>query len=156
MQKGEDSIIEFRVKANILRRELILLDCETNLPIQKIDFGSCYYGCNLTNLAYLYNSSSDRVDYVILLEENGIGAEIVRLLIFMHYLRNNSNLIKKSQGAELSKSTNALKSKEDDYKEDDFSSIGKLVSAFPNNGTLEPFEKRPIFLRFSPQYDKNF
>ncbi len=60
--------------------------------------------------------------------------------------------IKNLQGAELSKSTNALKSKEDDYKEDDFSSIGKLVSAFPNNGTLEPFEKRPIFLRFSPQY----
>lgn len=63
---------------------------------------------------------------------------------------SNSNSIKK-KGAELSKSTNALKAKEVKYKEDDFVPIGKLVSAFPNNGTLEPFEKRPIFFRFSPQ-----
>ena len=77
IQKYDNQVLEFKIKANILKRELILLDCETNKPIEKIDFGSCYYGCNLTNLAYLYNSSSDRVDYVILLEENGVGAEIV-------------------------------------------------------------------------------
>jgi hypothetical protein len=51
----------------------------------------------------------------------------------------------------LSKSTNALKAKDNDYSEDDFAPVGKLVSAFPNNGTLEPFEKRPIFFRFAPQ-----
>ena len=60
------------------------------------------------------------------------------------------NIIK-NQGAELSKSTNALKAKENEYKEEDFSPLEKLVSAFPNNGTLEPFEKRPIFFRFNPK-----
>lgn len=55
------------------------------------------------------------------------------------------------KGAELSKSTNALRVKENEYNEKDFAPLDKLVSAFPNNGTLEPFEKRPIFFRFSPQ-----
>ena len=82
-QKQDNKILEFNLKANILKRELILLDCETNELIQKIEFGSCYYGCNLTNLAYLYNASSDRVDYVILLEENGVGAEIVNFVWFI-------------------------------------------------------------------------
>jgi hypothetical protein len=79
---------EFKVIANIMKRELVLLDFETQQPIQKIDFGSCYYGCNLTNLVVLYNSSPEKVDYVILLEEKGLGVEIVRcfyLFIFDFY-----------------------------------------------------------------------
>lgn len=60
-----------------MKRELVLLDFETQQPIQKIDFGSCYYGCNLTNLVVLYNSSPEKVDFVILLEEKGLGVEIV-------------------------------------------------------------------------------
>ncbi len=84
-------MFEFRVKADILQRQLILLDCETNQPIEKIDFGSCYYGCNLTNVAYLYNSSSDRVDYVILLEENGVGVEIVFNFNYYFLIKNYFN-----------------------------------------------------------------
>lgn len=64
-----------------MRRELALLDCRTQEPIKKLDFGSCYYGCNLLNLAILQNTSPEKVDYVILLEENGIGAEIVILQV---------------------------------------------------------------------------
>lgn len=60
-----------------MKRELVLLDSNTSQPIKKLDFGSCYYGCNLLGLAILYNASPDSVDYVIVLEENGIGAEIV-------------------------------------------------------------------------------
>jgi hypothetical protein len=56
-----------------------------------------------------------------------------------------------SKGAEFSKSTKALKATENDYKEEDFCPLSKLITAFPNNGTLEPFEKRPIFFRFSPE-----
>lgn len=122
--------LDFKVKANIMEKRLVLLDSSTGQPIERLDFGSCYYGCNLTNLAILYNFSPERAEYVILLEENGPGVEI---------------------GAELSKSTVALKSVQNDYKEEDFSPPNKLVCAFPNNGTLEPFEKRPIFFRFNPQ-----
>lgn len=129
--KGTKSTLSFKVMANIMEKELVLLDSMTGQKIQRIDFGSCYYGCNLTSLGILFNSSPEKVEYVILLEENGPGVEI---------------------GAELSKSTNALKSTKNDYKEEDFCPVNKLISAFPNNGTLEPFEKRPIFFRFNPQF----
>ena len=75
--RGSDKPLEFKILANVMEKQLILLDSEKNQPIHRIDFGSCYYGCNLTNLAILYNSSPEKVDYVILLEENGVGAEIV-------------------------------------------------------------------------------
>ncbi len=75
--KNSNKLFNFKVKANIIEKELILLDSETNKPIKRIDFGSCYYGCNLTSLAILFNSSPEKVDYVILLEEKGAGAEIV-------------------------------------------------------------------------------
>lgn len=73
---------EFKIKANLMERKVQLLDPETNQPMQRIDFGSCYYGCNLINLAMLYNSSPESVDYVILLEQNGLGAEVVRNALF--------------------------------------------------------------------------
>lgn len=56
------------------------------------------------------------------------------------------------KGAELSKSTNALKANDQVYKDEDFCPLDKLISSFPNNGTLKPFEKRPIFFRFCPEY----
>ena len=64
-----------------MQKQLILLSANANneesQQIQKIDFGSCYYGCNLTSVAILYNASPEKVDYVVLLEEKGVGAEIV-------------------------------------------------------------------------------
>ena len=63
----------------------------------------------------------------------------------------NKQVLNKLKGAELSKSTMTLKAKSDEYKEEDFSPVNKLISAFPNNGSLDAFEKRPIFFRFSPQ-----
>lgn len=83
LSSGEFKIV--KLKANIMRRELQLLDSRTQKPIQKLDFGSCYYGCNLLNLAILYNASPDCVDYVIVLEENGIGAEIVKKTILKFF-----------------------------------------------------------------------
>ena len=62
-----------------MERKVQLLDPQTQEPMKRVDFGSCYYGCNLTNLAILYNSSPESVDYVILLEQNGLGAEVVRM-----------------------------------------------------------------------------
>ena len=68
------------MKSNLVKKELVLLDSKTQQPIQKLNFGSCYYGCNLLNVAILFNSSPEKVDYVILLEEKGVGTEIVRII----------------------------------------------------------------------------
>ncbi len=82
--------LDFKVKANIMEKKLVLLDSSTGQEIHKLDFGSCYYGCNLTNLAILYNYSPEKAEYVILLEENGPGVEIVifenfdKFLFFFH------------------------------------------------------------------------
>lgn len=80
--QGSKEPSEFKIVANVMKRELVLLDSENNQPIQKINFGSCYYGCNLTSVAILYNASPEKVDYVILLEEKGVGAEIVTNYLF--------------------------------------------------------------------------
>jgi hypothetical protein len=74
---------EFKVTANIMEKKLILYNTDLK-PISRIDFGSCYYGCNLTSVAILENASPDQVDYVILLEEKGVGAEIV--IILFHFI----------------------------------------------------------------------
>lgn len=65
------------VKANVLSKSLELIDPETNSNIQNINFGSCYYGCNLTNLSIIFNNSPEPVNYVVILEEKGVGSEIV-------------------------------------------------------------------------------
>jgi hypothetical protein len=70
-------VSEFKLKGNLVKKELLLLDNRTQEPVQKLNFGSCYYGCNLLNVSILYNSSPEKVDYVILLEEKGVGTEIV-------------------------------------------------------------------------------
>jgi hypothetical protein len=137
------------IKAHVMNRSLELIAPGNEAKVEKIDFGSCYYGCNLTNLSILYNNSPETVKYAMVLEEKGVGAEIV---IFSYFEKNKAiKCVFVLQGAELSKSTKALKAQIQDYTEDDFCDLDHLVSAFPNNGTLQPFEKRPIFFRFTPQ-----
>ena len=80
--QGCKELAEFKIAANIMQKQLVLLSASTDSmlesqPIKKIDFGSCYYGCNLTSVAILYNASPEKVDYGVLLEEKGVGAEIV-------------------------------------------------------------------------------
>ena len=74
-----DQKLSFKIKANIMEKQLLLLEPDSGAPIKRIDFGSCYYKCNVTSVAILYNYSPEKSDYVILLEEDGVGAEIVKL-----------------------------------------------------------------------------
>jgi hypothetical protein len=60
-----------------MKRSLELLAPGSEAKVDRIEFGSCYYGCNLTNLSILYNNSPEMVKYAMVLEQNGIGSEIV-------------------------------------------------------------------------------
>lgn len=60
-----------------MKKTLELLSPGGNAKVERIDFGSCYYGCNLTNLSILYNNSPEPIKYAMILEEKGVGAEIV-------------------------------------------------------------------------------
>ena len=71
-------MLEFKIKADVMEKRLVLLEAGAGMEMNRIDFGSCYYGCNLSSVAMLYNHSPEKCDYVILMEEDGVGAEYVR------------------------------------------------------------------------------
>lgn len=80
MFQGSDKPHIINIKANIMTKGIEILNPETSEKVKNINFGSCYYGCNLTNLVILFNNSPEPCDYVIVLEQNGLGAEIVSYL----------------------------------------------------------------------------
>ncbi len=75
--QGLDKPHIVRLKANVMDHFLELLKPGTDEKINRIDFGCCYYGCDLTSFSILYNNSPDKLNYVIVLEQNGVGTEIV-------------------------------------------------------------------------------
>ena len=80
-----------------MEKQLILLDHQTGKKVQRIDFGSCYYGCNLTSLGILFNSSPEKVEYVILLEQKGPGGEIVSRYMGIKFIGFIVNVLKVGQ-----------------------------------------------------------
>jgi len=61
---------EIKLKAKIMNRRLCLLHPKSDEELQKLNFGSCYYGCDLTALAILYNDSPESVAYSALIDDS--------------------------------------------------------------------------------------
>ncbi len=53
-----------------MNRRLCLLHPKSEEELQKLNFGSCYYGCDLTALAILYNDSPEAVAYSALIDDS--------------------------------------------------------------------------------------
>ena len=53
-----------------MNRRLCLLHPKNDEELQKLNFGSCYYGCDLTALAILYNDSPESVAYSALIDDS--------------------------------------------------------------------------------------
>jgi hypothetical protein len=53
-----------------MNRRLCLLHPKSDEELQKLNFGSCYYGCDLTALAILYNDSPESVAYSALIDDS--------------------------------------------------------------------------------------
>ena len=68
---------EVEVIANISKRSLKLLSMEDEEKVNHIAFGSTYYGTDVLRSCVLYNQSPDQVSFVVILEEEGEGQEIV-------------------------------------------------------------------------------
>ncbi|CAF0728757.1 unnamed protein product [Adineta steineri] len=109
---------EIKLKGNIMNRRLCLLHPENQEELQKLNFGSCYYGCDLTALAVLYNDSPESVAYSALIDD--------------------------------SKPTDFAQN-EESVTEYTMNPLNSIITVFPNQGILSPFEKRPLFFRFSPR-----
>ena len=76
--EGQDQA-HVEVLANVVERSIVLLNPETWAPVQHIEFGPTYYGTDQLRSFKLYNSGPERINFVVLLDEDTEGQEVVSL-----------------------------------------------------------------------------
>lgn len=65
-------------KVNVVESKLqVLLHGE---PVDRVQFGSTYYGCDVIQSYLLYNDSPAKTHFVVILDEGSEGEELVRKL----------------------------------------------------------------------------
>lgn len=121
------------VRANLVEQALQVLSLQTESPVSCIQFGNTYYSSDKTECALLYNNGPEPVSFVAILDEDAVAQEM---------------------GIDITKNTiAALAAQGDSNKmEGESNELTSLVSAIPNQGMLQPYEKIPIFFRFSPRW----
>lgn len=68
-----------------MERSLELLTIDTEEPVQTINFGSTYYGTDLTQSFLIYNNGPAIAHFVVILEEGGEGQEVVCTMYSVQY-----------------------------------------------------------------------
>ena len=72
-----------QIIGNVVERSLQLLTLDTEESVQTVNFGSTYYGTDLTKTFVIFNNGPDKANFVVILEEGGEGQEVVcNLLCF--------------------------------------------------------------------------
>ncbi|XP_053397416.1 cilia- and flagella-associated protein 47-like isoform X4 [Mercenaria mercenaria] len=122
------------VRANLVEQALQVLSLETQDPINCIPFGHTYYGSDRTECALLFNNGPEPINFVAILDEDAVAQEM---------------------GIDLTRNTmKALAEQGDTSKvQGDTNELTSLVTAIPNQGILQPYEKIPVFFRFSPRWN---
>ncbi|XP_075056414.1 cilia- and flagella-associated protein 47 [Mixophyes fleayi] len=110
-----------QIKGNIVNQTLGLLDL-SGKPLKCIQFGAVYFGTSKIHKAVIYNDSPEAVSWVSVLDDNAVGAEMGTGMQDMD-CRNWAN-------------------------ETD---VSNLLSCFPNQGVLLPFQKTTVAICFSPK-----
>ncbi|XP_033635373.1 cilia- and flagella-associated protein 47-like isoform X1 [Asterias rubens] len=122
-----------QIQANVVERCLELYAPESEDQIDCIQFGCTYYGTDKTQFAMLYNNGPDPVSFVTVLEEDAEGME---------------------SGTDFTKSTVAtLATKDMDRVRTSTNELTSMVTAIPSQGKLAPYQRAPVFFRFSPRYN---
>ncbi len=65
------------ILANVIERNIQLLKPETKTQIQHIQFGPTYYGTDQLQSFLLCNNGPDKINFVVLLDEDSEGQEVV-------------------------------------------------------------------------------
>ncbi|XP_042314327.1 cilia- and flagella-associated protein 47 [Sceloporus undulatus] len=127
--QGQPSV-EVMIKANIVEQILELLGVPHSDTIHCVDFGYVYFGTSKTEEVILHNKSPEPMDWVAILQDNAVGTEM---------------------GTDIQKSTDAVL--KDLHRTDGKSGvdISTLIACFPNEGTLQPYQKIVVTLCFSPK-----
>jgi len=74
------------IQATMQSRQLQLLDVTGSSPVTCISFGAVYYGMEVCQQALLVNNCPEHTSFVIALDEQAAGTEIVSNLLVCHYL----------------------------------------------------------------------
>ncbi|XP_021363645.1 cilia- and flagella-associated protein 47-like isoform X2 [Mizuhopecten yessoensis] len=124
------------ITGQLVDRTLEVLAVNTRQPIECVRFGSTYYGSDKTECALLFNNGPEPINFVAVLDEDAVAQEM---------------------GVDLTKSTvDALADQGSDSAEKPqgrTNVLTSLITAIPNQGTLQPYEKIPVFFRFSPRWN---
>ncbi|XP_071134806.1 cilia- and flagella-associated protein 47-like isoform X3 [Mytilus edulis] len=124
---------QLTIKGRLVDRALEVLSVDTGAPVDCVQFGSTYYGCDRTQCALLYNNSPESVNFVAVLDEDAVAQEMG-----IDLTKSTTDALANTGNGDKSKGgTNVLTS---------------LVTAIPNQGILKPYEKIPVFFRFSPRW----
>ncbi|XP_064627283.1 cilia- and flagella-associated protein 47-like isoform X2 [Lineus longissimus] len=125
-----------RILGNVVERTLELLSPQNEELMECIKFGNAYYGTDRTEAAILFNNGPEPVNFVAVLQDDAPGQDV---------------------GTDLTKTTAATLS--DQLRPDQYKGFNNpltsLVTAIPNQGTLAPYEKIPVFFRFSPRWNSS-
>ncbi|XP_055954756.1 cilia and flagella-associated protein 47 [Patella vulgata] len=131
LEGQEDSIL--RVTGNIVKRSLQLVSIHDEQTIECVKFGSTYYGTDKTEYAILHNNGPETINFVAIMDEEAEAQEL---------------------GVDLSQTTAAALAEESSsgLSKGSTNILTSLITAIPNQGVLRPYEKIPIFFRFSPRW----
>ncbi|KAM9320035.1 LOW QUALITY PROTEIN: cilia- and flagella-associated protein 47 [Gastrophryne carolinensis] len=131
LQGREDTFL--LIKGNIVKQSLELLDL-SGKSLKCIHFGAVYFETSKIQKAVIYNNSPEAVSWVSVLDDNAVGAEM---------------------GTEIEKSTDAFLQEMDYRKIASDIDVSTLLSCFPNQGFLLPFQKTTITIRFNPKHSED-
>lgn len=169
--EGQDAS-HLQIQGHVVEGSLFLLTPDLEEIVECVNFGCTYYGTDKTESAVLYNNGPEPVSFVAILNESALGQEVVSLTLQwiyyyckphrLYHLTKTQHinvLIKHSsiQGVDLTKSTSAMLMDRStghvlQRHGGEMNDLISLVTAIPNQGVLGPYEKIPIFFRFSPRY----
>ncbi|KAG2456403.1 CFA47 protein, partial [Polypterus senegalus] len=130
LQDSEDVVI--KIKADIVEQVLELLNT-ANQRIECVRFGAAYFGTSKLQQAVLYNNSPQAINWVAILQDDAEGADV---------------------GNDWDSSTDATLLEMRIRQKLDGIDIAMLISCFPNQGSLGPYEKTTVILHFSPIYNR--
>ncbi|XP_076799523.1 cilia- and flagella-associated protein 47-like isoform X2 [Clavelina lepadiformis] len=127
---------KLEIKGCVVEQSLQLFASNNQSPLKCVTFGPAYYGTDRIEPAYLFNNGPEPIKWVSVLEEGADGEEA---------------------GTDLTKSTAAMlaTSPAERIRGRAYDILTSLITVFPNQGAIGPYQKVPVYFRFSPRFNSS-
>ncbi|XP_077338680.1 cilia- and flagella-associated protein 47 [Lithobates pipiens] len=121
------------IKGNIVRQSLELLDL-SGKSLKCVHFGAVYFGTSKIQKTVIFNNSPGEISWVSVLDDNAVGVEM---------------------GTDIGKSTDVALQDMNYRKRTSETDVSAVLSCFPNQGVLLPFQKTTVTLCFNPKQNED-